>query len=141
MVPYSGGTAKILADVMGKRIPLVFDGYEALASGIQAGTLTPLAVASPERHTALPSLPTAAETIPGFAAAGWQVVVAPPGTPESIVKKVNADLIEATHHSETRKRLAHFHRELRALSPAETTAFIHTEQQKWAPILDKIRRQ
>ena len=81
-----------------------------------------------------------AETVPGFAAVGWQVLVAPAGTPESIVRKVNADLIEALSNPDTRKRLASFGREERPMSPAETLAFIQGEQQTWAPILAQIAR-
>ena len=83
-------------------------------------------------------MPTAAETLPGFEAGGWQVLVATRGTPEAIVMKLNADLIQAMSDPETRKRLAHFHRDHRPISPAETTAFIQSEQNKWAPILKQI---
>jgi tripartite-type tricarboxylate transporter receptor subunit TctC len=140
MVPYSGGTAQVLNDVMGGRISLVFEAYSGLAGAIEAKTVRPLAVASSKRVPDFPDLPTVAETIPGFAAVGWQVLVAPAGTPEAIVRKVNADLIEALSNPDTRKRLASFGREERPLSPAETLAFIQGEQQTWAPILAQIAR-
>ena len=50
-----------------------------------------------------PDLPTAAETIPGFAASGWQALVAPVGTPESIVHKISDDLRKALGDPETRR--------------------------------------
>jgi tripartite-type tricarboxylate transporter receptor subunit TctC len=140
MVPYSGGTAQVLNDVMGGRIPVVIEAYSGLAGAIQAGTVRPLAVASAKRVPDFPDLPTVAETVPGFAAVGWQVLVAPAGTPEPIVRKVNADLIEALNNPDTRKRLASFGREERPMSPAETLAFIQGEQQTWAPILAQIAR-
>jgi tripartite-type tricarboxylate transporter receptor subunit TctC len=138
MIPYSGGTAQVLSDVMGKRIPMVIEAYSGLAGAIQAGTIVPLAVASPQRLPSFPDIPTAAETLPGFAAGGWQVALAPVGTPEAIVQKVNADLITALSDPETRKRLARFHRDERQLSPAQTAAFIQGEQKMWAPILKQI---
>jgi tripartite-type tricarboxylate transporter receptor subunit TctC len=140
MVPYSGGTAQVLNDVMGGRIPLVIEAYSGLAGAIQAGTVRPLAVASSKRVPDFPDLPTVAETVPGFVAGGWQVLVAPAGTPESIVRKLNGDLIDALSNPETRKRLATFGREERPMSPAETIAFIQGEQQMWAPILAHIGR-
>jgi tripartite-type tricarboxylate transporter receptor subunit TctC len=79
-----------------------------------------------------------AETVPSFEAGGWQVLVAPVGTPENIVQKVNADLIKTLSDPETRKRLAHLGRDERPMSPAETLAFIQSEQQKWAPIQQQI---
>jgi tripartite-type tricarboxylate transporter receptor subunit TctC len=138
MVPYSGGTAAVLNDVMGKRIPMVIEAYSGLAGAIQAKTVVPLAVASPQRLPSFPDVPTAAETLPGFESGGWQVLVAPVGTPDDIVQKINADLIKALSDPQTRERLARFHRDHRPISPAETTAFIQGEQNKWAPILQQI---
>jgi len=138
MVPYSGGTAQILNDIMGKRVGLVFEAYSGLAGAIGAGTVRALAVASASRMANFPDLPTVAETLPGFAATGWQVLVAPAGTPDAIVRKANADLIQAMSDLDTRKRLADLGRDQRPMSPAATLAFIQAEQQKWAPIVQQI---
>jgi tripartite-type tricarboxylate transporter receptor subunit TctC len=91
MVPYSGGTAQIISDMMGKRIGLVLDAYSGIQGAIDAGNAVPLAVASAQRLAVSPNLPTVAETLPGFEAVGWQVLLAPAGTPDAIVKKANAD--------------------------------------------------
>jgi tripartite-type tricarboxylate transporter receptor subunit TctC len=138
MVPYSGGTAQVLNDVMGKRIPLLFEAYSGIAGAITAGNVRPLAVAAPRRVAEFPDLPTVAETLPGFEAGGWLVLLAPAGTPDTIVRKINADLIKALEQPETAKRIAAIGWDRRALTPAETLAFIHGEQQKWAPILRLI---
>ncbi len=138
MVPYSGGTAQVLTDVMGGRIPLVIEAYSGIAGAIEAKTIVPLAVAAPKRLADLPDLPTVAETLPGFEAGGWQVLVAPVGTPDAIVQKVNRDLIKALSEPETRARLAKLGRDERPLSAAATLAFIQNEQRTWAPILQQI---
>jgi len=138
MIPYSGGTAQVLTDVMGKRIPLVIEAYSGLAGAIEAGTVVPLALASPARLPSFPNLPTVAETLPGFEAGGWQVVLVPVGTPDAIVQKLNADLIKALSDGDTRQRLERFHRDERLITPAETAAFIEREQAKWAPVLKQI---
>jgi len=138
MVPYSGGTAQVLNDMMGKRIALAFDSYSGLAGAIAAGNARPLAVASAKRLAIFPDLPTAAETLPGFASEGWQLLVAPLGTPDAIVRKVNADLNKAMSDPQVQERLAKLGREDTPMSPAETLAFIQREQQKWAPILAQI---
>jgi len=140
MVPYSGGTAQILNDVMGGRIPLVIEAYSGIAGAIDAGTIKPLAVASLDRMPAFPELPTVAETIPGFAASGWQTMVAPAGTPEPIVRKVSEDLRKAMSEPAVMQRLAGLGRDHRPMSPAEVTAFIHREQAMWKPILEQIAR-
>ena len=138
MIPYSGGTAQVLTDVMGGRIPLVFESYSGIAGAVQAGTVRPLAVASPQRVADFPDLPTVAETLPGFAAGGWQVLAAPVGTPDAIVQKINADLNKAISDRDTRRQLTRFNRDERLLAPAETLAFIEHEQATWGPVLQQI---
>jgi tripartite-type tricarboxylate transporter receptor subunit TctC len=118
MVPYSGGTAQIINDIMGKRVGLVFDAYSGIAGAAEAGNVVPLAVASAARIPNAPNLPTVAETLPGFESVGWQALVAPAGTPDSIVRKVNADLVKAMSDPEIHKRLADLGRDDRSMSPA-----------------------
>lgn len=138
MVPYSGGTTQVLNDMMGGRIALTLDSYSGIAGAVAAGNVRPLAVASLQRLANFPNVPTVAETLPGFVAVGWQVLVAPAGTPDAIVQKANADLLKVTGAADVRERLAQFGREEVAMSPAETLAFIQNEQKTWAPILKQI---
>jgi len=138
MVPYSGGTAQVLNDMMGKRIALAFDSYSGIAGAVQAGGAVPLAVAATKRLAIFPNLPTVAETLPGYEAGGWQVLVAPPGTPDAIVRKANADLNKALADPDVEQRLAKFGRTDTPMSPEETLAFIHKQQAQWAPILAQI---
>jgi len=111
MVPYSGGTTQVLNDMMGGRIALTFDSYSGIAGAVEAGNVHPLAVASPKRVALFPDLPTVAETLPGFEAGGWQVLLAPLGTPEAIVQKANADLNKAIGDPEVLERLGRLGRE------------------------------
>jgi tripartite-type tricarboxylate transporter receptor subunit TctC len=138
MVPYSGGTAQIINDMMGKRVGLVLDAYSGIAGAIDAGNAVPLAVGSASRLAVSPNLPTVAETLPGFEAVGWQVLMAPPGTPDAIIQKVNADVIKAMSDPEAKKKLAALGRDDRSMSAAQTLTFIQGEQQKWAPIVQQI---
>ena len=120
---------------MGKRIPIAIDAYSGLAGAIKAGTVVPLAVASSKRLVSFPNLPTVAETVPGFEAAGWQVLLAPAGTPSSIVDQANTDLNKALRDPAVRRRFDQLVREIRPMSAAETLAFIQGEQKKWKPIV------
>jgi tripartite-type tricarboxylate transporter receptor subunit TctC len=138
MVPYSGGTAQIINDMMGKRVGLVLDAYSGIAGAVDAGNAVPLAVASAGRLAVSPDLSTVAETLPGFEAVGWQVLMAPPGTPDAIIQKVNADLVKAMSDPEAKKKLAALGRDDRSMSAAQTLAFIQGEQEKWAPIVQQI---
>jgi tripartite-type tricarboxylate transporter receptor subunit TctC len=138
MVPYSGGTPQVLNDMMGKRVALAFDSYSGIAGAIQGKTAIPLAVAGPKRMALQPDLPTVAETLPGFESEGWQTLVAPLGTPDDVIRKVNADLNKALAIPDVEKRLTDIGRDHIAMSPEETQAFIVSEQQKWAPILAHV---
>src|SRR6266576_14691 len=64
MVPYLGGTAQALNDVISGRVPMVIDGYSSLAGALQGGTVKALAVGSTKRLPDFPDLPTVAETFP-----------------------------------------------------------------------------
>ena len=141
MVPYSGGTAQIINDMMGKRVGLVMDAYSGIAGAVQAGNAVPLAVGAAERLAVSPDLPTVAETLPGFEAVGWQVLLAPAGTPEPIVQKVNAAVIKAMTEPDAQRRLSELGRDDRRMSAAETLAFILSEQKKWGPIVSEIAAQ
>jgi tripartite-type tricarboxylate transporter receptor subunit TctC len=138
MVPYTGATPQILNDMMGKRVGLLFEAYSGLAGAIDAKTIIPLAVASASRMPGFPDLPTVAETLPGFESIGWQVLLAPPGTPDDVVQKLNAALAKAMRVPEARKRLIELGRDDRTMSSAETLAFIQQQQQTWAPIVEQI---
>jgi tripartite-type tricarboxylate transporter receptor subunit TctC len=138
MVPYTGGTPAILNDIMGKRVGMVFEAYSGLGGAMIAGNVVPLAVASAERLSSSPDLPTVAETLPGFESVGWQALLAPVGTPDAIVRKVNADLVKAMRDPDVRKRLVDLGRDDRTMSPPELLKFIQDEQAKWAPIVQEI---
>jgi tripartite-type tricarboxylate transporter receptor subunit TctC len=128
--------------MMGKRVGLVFEAYSGIAGAIDAGNVVPLAVASASRMASTPNLPTVAETLPGFESIGWQALVAPPGTPDSVIKKVNADVIKAMRDDpEIHKRLIELGRDDRMMSPAELLTFIRGEQTKWSPIVQEIAAQ
>src|SRR5438874_2911023 len=83
MVPYLGGTAQALNDVMVGRVPMVIDGYPPLAGALQAGAIKALAVGSTARLPDFPDVPTAAETLPDFKVRGRLALVAPVGDRKS----------------------------------------------------------
>ncbi len=139
MVPYTGGTPQILNDIMGKRVGLIFEAYSGLAGAIGAGNVVPLAVAAAARLPSAPNLPTVAETLPGYESVGWQTLVAPNGTPEALIRKVNGDVIRIMRDDpEVHRRLIEIGRDDRMMSPAELLAFIQEEQRKWASIMQEI---
>jgi tripartite-type tricarboxylate transporter receptor subunit TctC len=140
MVPYLGGTAQALNDVMVGRVPMVIDGYPPLAGALQAGAIKALAVGSTARLPDFPGVPTAAETLPDFKVSGWLALVAPVGTPEDIVRKLSEDLRAAVTDPATKAKLETTGNYPHPMTPAELVAFIHAEQQMWKPVLEQIAR-
>ncbi|HEY1360952.1 MAG TPA: tripartite tricarboxylate transporter substrate binding protein [Xanthobacteraceae bacterium] len=137
-VPYTGGPAHAFSDVMSGRVAFIIEGYSGIAGAIQSGSLKAIAVASAQRLPEFPNLPTVAETIPGFQATGWQVLVAPLGTPDAIIRAVSEDLRKVISDQEFQKTIAQRGSYARAMTPAETTAFVQAQQQMWQPVLDRL---
>ncbi len=135
VVPYTGGPAAAMTDVIGGRVPLIIEGYSGVAGAIQAHALNVLAVASRHRLADFPDLPTVAETLPGFAAGGWQGMVAPLGTPVSAIQKVNAALKTVLAEPDLAKQLAVRGAYVDAMTPPEVDAFIKAQQAQWTPVL------
>jgi tripartite-type tricarboxylate transporter receptor subunit TctC len=140
-VPYNGGPAAALADVGSGRVSMIIEGYSGIVGAVNAGQVKLLAVASLERLPQFPDLPTVAETIPGFAALGWQVLVAPLGTPAPIVSKVSADLAKVVSDPVFKQRLANIGSYSRAMTPEQVLAFVQKEQDIWLPVLQRISQK
>ena len=138
LVPYAGGPAQAMNDVMSGRVPLVLDGYAGLAPAIKGNLIKGLASTALQRPPGFEELPTIAETIPGFLVGAWNVLLAPAGTPDAIVNKVHADMRKVLDDPEVRSKFAANGGYVRHLSPAEVTAFVQSEQKTWRPILQKV---
>jgi tripartite-type tricarboxylate transporter receptor subunit TctC len=141
LVPYTGGPTHAASDVSTGRVAAIIEGYSGIAGAARSGLVKLIAVASAKRLAEFPSVPTVAETIPGFQATGWAVLVAPLGTPASVIHKVSEDLRKVTAEPELGQKLAKLGSYTNPKSSAETMAFIHKQQQTWQPVLDEIAKQ
>jgi len=104
-VPYRG-SAPALNDLVAGSVDCMFDNLGVSLQLIKAGRLKLIAVASAKRMASLPDVPAIAETLPGFDSAAWYGIVAPHGTPDAVVNKINAAFNEALHDPDVQKRLA-----------------------------------
>jgi len=134
---HSQGAAASINDVIAGRIPMVFEGLAGLQPGLQAG-LKLIAVGSAKRLANLPDVPTMAETVPGVVSSGWLALMAPSGTPNAIIQKVNADLHTVLKQPEVQQRFQVLGTYSRLLSPVETADFIRSEQKLWWPIVRQV---
>jgi tripartite-type tricarboxylate transporter receptor subunit TctC len=141
VIPYTGGPAHAVSDVTSGRVSFIVEGYSGIAGAIQSGLIKPIAVASEKRLAEFPDVPTVAETIPGFSATGWQILVAPLGTPEAIARRLADDLRRAVTDSDLQQKIAARGSYARAMSPSETIAFVQAEQRKWRPVVERIAQK
>jgi tripartite-type tricarboxylate transporter receptor subunit TctC len=108
---------------------------------LQSGSINGIAVTSNERLAEFKDLPTVAETLPGFIAGGWNVLLAPVGTSEAIINKVGADLTRVLGEAEIKNKLATVGAYVQLMSPAQVRAFVEEQQQTWRPIAQKVARE
>jgi tripartite-type tricarboxylate transporter receptor subunit TctC len=141
MVPYAGGSAQALGDIIGGRIPMIIEGYSGLAGAYQSGALRAIAVGSAQRLPGFPDVQTISETLPGIVATGWQAVVAPVGLPEAFVRKVSDDLRAVLVRPEIKDKLAARGAYVHPASPAEAEAFVRDQQELWKPALEQVAEQ
>jgi len=141
MIPYSGGPHASLSDLISGRVAVVIEGYSGLAGAMQGGNIKGIAVASHQRLPGFENLPTVAETLPGFIAGGWNVMLAPVGTPDAIINKINADMRTTTDDPEVKQKLAALGAFVRPMSPSEVTAFSQEQQKLWRPVAEQIAKE
>lgn len=137
-VPYNAGPSAALSDVAGGRVTMIIEGYSGIIGAVNAGKVKLIAVASPQRLAEFPDLPTVAETIPGFSAAGWLILAAPRGTPAAIVNKVSTDLTKALNEPDVRKKLVATGSYAHPMTPDQTLAYVDKQQETWFPVLKSI---
>ncbi|HET9351969.1 MAG TPA: tripartite tricarboxylate transporter substrate binding protein [Burkholderiales bacterium] len=138
-VPYKGVNLA-MQDVLAGNVHLVFIGIPAAAPHIKAGKLRALALVAPQRSGALPDVPTVAEAgLRDFEVTTWYGVLAPAGTPRSIVVRLNAELVKIMHSSELKERLAATGTEPLTSTPEEFAAYIKREIAKWGDVIRKSR--
>jgi tripartite-type tricarboxylate transporter receptor subunit TctC len=133
-VPYRG-SAPALADLVAGNVDIMFDNLGVSLALVKGGQLRLLAVATPGRLSALPDMPTIAETLPGFESAAWYAVVAPPRTPAPIVDKINADINAVLRQPEMLPHLAEWSAEVIGGTPQATAAYMRAEVERWNKVI------
>jgi len=139
-VPYRGMPQAIPALLSGE-VQLMFMNLGEALPHVRAGKLKALAVAGATRHAALPDARPVSDTLPGFVSTTWYAVVAPPGTPPAIARKLSAVLAETIRAPETIEAFQKLHLEPVDADSAQTAAFLQAESQRWAKVISTARIQ
>jgi len=132
------GAAPAMNDVMGGHVPFTFDVVLTTLSQIKAGKLKALAVTSERRSSALPDVPTIAESgFPGYNAVGWNGLFAPAGTPRDVVARLAAEVTTILNRPEIREKIAAQGADVVGGTPEQFAAFIRADSAKWAQLIKK----
>jgi tripartite-type tricarboxylate transporter receptor subunit TctC len=138
LISYQGTGPAMYALVSG-RVDYMCDQVVTVVPQLLSGNVKALLVATPRRNPALPDVPTAKEVgLPQFQASAWNALFAPKNTPQPIINKLNAALVEALDDETVRKSLLELGSDIPDLagrSPEALAALVKGEIAKWTPIL------
>jgi tripartite-type tricarboxylate transporter receptor subunit TctC len=134
-IPYKGD-APAIQDLLGGRLGASADPVAPALPHIRAGKLRAIAVASPQRYSLLPDVPTLAEQgFPGAEAYAWFGLLAPAGTPADIVARLNAESNLALKQAEVSEKLFSLGMTPVGGTPEQFGAFIRADIEKWTKLI------
>ena len=134
-VPYRGSSGA-RNDVLAGQVQMMFDAITTMAPNVKAGQVRALATTGEKRTTVLPDVPTVAEAgVPGYETTIWLGIMAPKGTPQAIVDKLNAEIRKAINQPAVKEMWANQGAVPMAMSPVEFGAFLEKDIDKWAGVV------
>jgi tripartite-type tricarboxylate transporter receptor subunit TctC len=135
VVPYKGASNEI-TDLMGGQVDLGIEPTSVVFSHLPDGSMRALATTTAQRLPELPNVPTMVESgVPGYIATSWTGIVAPPGTPQPIVDKLNAAVNAGRATADMKAKLKALGATGKPGTPADFAAFIAVEVPKWTEMV------
>jgi tripartite-type tricarboxylate transporter receptor subunit TctC len=136
-VPYKGA-AQYTVDLMAGNIEIAINQFAIAAPLVKQGKVRCLGVTSRERTPLMPEVPTIAEQgLKGFVSYNWNGLLAPAGTPKSVITRVHEIIAKALRTPEARELYSSQGHEIGGLNPEDYSAFIKAETEKWAQVAQK----
>jgi tripartite-type tricarboxylate transporter receptor subunit TctC len=134
-VPYKGGAPSVLAIVSGEA-QVNFATLPAVVPQIRAAKVRAIGLASKQRNPAVPDVPTMGELgLADFEVGTWSVLIAPKGVPADVVQKINAAINATLNDPAVRQRLVSEGSEIQLMTPAQTAAFVKSENVRWVKVV------
>lgn len=134
LVPYLGSTPA-LADLLAGKVDAMFDPLPSSIGHIRAGRLTPLAVTTPAPSEALPSVPSMSAFVPGYEAGSWFGLVAPKGTPDAVVTRLNGAVVAGLADATVQGKLAEMGAVPVSSSADAFARFIASETERYGTVI------
>ncbi len=124
--------------VMGGHVQMMFDAVTAMKSIIEAGQVRALATTGMTRSAVLPDVPTVNEAgVPGYETTIWLGFMAPKGTPQEIVDRLNAEITKIIAKPSIKEAFAKQGAVPMTMTPDAFGAFLKGDIDKWAKLIDK----
>jgi len=134
-VPYKG-SGPAVSDLLGGQVDYMFDSITSAKPHIDAGKLKALAITTAKRSSALPDVPTVAESgIEGYELTPWFATFAPAGTPPEIIQTLNSSMLKAMKSEKVQQIFAGIGAEEIGSSPEELKTYLADETAKWSKII------
>ncbi len=134
-VPYKGG-ASAFPDLIGGRVNIFVSSLETGIPQIKGKNVRAIGITSLKRNIQLPDVPTFDESgFRNFQAATWFGILAPAGTPEAIIKRLNAEITKILKMPDVQEKFAATSGEEIKLGPAEFSALLKSELKLWAKVV------
>lgn len=134
-VPYKG-SADARNDILGGHVKMMFDAVTTMAPNVEAGQLKALGTTGDKRTSVLPNVPTVAEAgVPGYSATIWLGIMAPKGTPQPVVDKLNAEINKVLQRPDLVAAWAKQGAAPLVMTPAEFKAYLEKDIAKWAEVV------
>jgi len=134
-VPYRGSSGA-RNDVLGGQVQMMFDAITTMAPNVKAGQVRALGTTGTKRSTVLPDVPTVAEAgVPGYETTIWLGLMAPKGTPQAIVAKLNAEIEKAVNRADVKEMWAKQGAVPMTMTPAAFGAYLDKDIAKWANVV------
>lgn len=134
-VPYKGGAPAML-DLLAGRVQVVFASAATSVPQVKAGKIRGLAVTTARRSSALPDIPTVAETgLPGYEADNWYGFVTAAKTPKPVIDRLHGELVKALQSDEVKKTLSNQGLDIRTSTSEEFGSYLKSEYHKWAKVI------
>jgi tripartite-type tricarboxylate transporter receptor subunit TctC len=122
--------------VLGGHVQMMFDAITTMASNVKAGQVRALGTSASKRSTVMPEVPTIAEAgVPGYESTIWLGIMAPAGTPQAIVDKLNAAINQAISRPDVKAAWDTQGAVPLAMSPAEFDVYLRKDIEKWAKVV------
>lgn len=133
-VPYKGSGESQAATLAG-HVDLTFFAFSTALRHVKAGKLRAVGVGGGKRNPQAPDVPSISEALPGYSAASWTGLFAPPNTPAPVVETLRGAMVEILKMPDVQKRLVDAGDEPAAMTPGEVATFLREERQRWEKVI------